>query len=101
MATAALGISMGKGPGGLWTCRGGEPGTGPAVLPKGQGPTALGARAGSGALGTGRDGQGCWGLRGPEFWAQLVSLCSSFTELLREVAALSVAGRTLAQKRVS
>lgn len=66
-----------------------EAGTGPAVLPLG--PTALGM---------GRDRQGWWGPRAPGFGAQLISLCSSSTELHREVAALSLLLAVHSPKRV-
>lgn len=82
MATPALGISMGKGPGGLWTHRAGEPGNGRAVLPVGQGPTALGAWAGTGAPGMGRDRQGCRRPRTLALGQKLISICSSFTAAL-------------------
>lgn len=50
-------------------------------------------------VGEPRDGQGQAGLTGPwgpKFWSQLASFCSSFRELLEQVAAVSC--MTLAQK---
>lgn len=81
VAIPALGISEWKGPGGLWTC--GEPGTGPAVLPVGQGPTALGA------LGMGRDKQGF----GAQLW-DTADIALLFSDLEGSGRTFSVSGST-------